>query len=195
MEKLPSKDIERMMTFINHEADEKIREMRIKAIQEYNTEKARIIKEETAKAENEFVLRQKEIEKKRVMAENSLINSYKQEYLKEKAGILNEIYREVLEQCSKKPLSPSLIAQCVEKIDGDFIVYCSERDMETVRRLYKDVEVRRMVDGGMGGVMLCSVDHDTIVDNSFASRVETVKETFEAGIGRVIFSGLVEENK
>ena len=57
MEKVPRKDIDRMMAFINHEADEKIKEMKIKAIQEYNAEKARIIKEETMKEENEFMIR------------------------------------------------------------------------------------------------------------------------------------------
>lgn len=57
MDRVPSKDIERMMAFINHEADEKIKEMKIKATQEYNTEKARIIKEETFRIENGFLMK------------------------------------------------------------------------------------------------------------------------------------------
>lgn len=187
MDKVPSKDIERMMTFINHEADEKIKEMRIKATQEYNTEKARIIKEETARIENKFVARQKEIEKRRVMSENSLINTYRQKYLEEKVRILEEIYEEVLNICSKKPLSSFLISQCVKKIDGEFIAYCNKKDRKVVEEECKDIDIREMVAAGVGGVILCSRDYSTVVDNSFASRLEAVKSTFETEINKVIF--------
>ncbi|AFM98256.1 ATP synthase subunit E [Encephalitozoon hellem] len=188
MDRVPSKDIERMMAFINHEADEKIKEMKIKATQEYNAEKARIIKEETSRIENGFVMKQKEIEKKRVMAENSLANTYKQKYLGERVKILNEIYKEVLEICSKEPLSPLLIAQCAEKIsEEEFIVYCNKKDKKVVEKECKNVEIREMVPEGVGGVLLCSKDYSTIVDNSFASRLETIKSTFEAEINKIIF--------
>lgn len=176
-----------MITFINHEADEKIKEMRIKAIQEYNTEKARIVKEETIKAENSFILKQKDIENKRIMAENSLMNAYRQKYLQRKVEILDDIYQEALDMCSRKPLDSSLVSQCIEKIDGKFIIYCNEKDRKTVEGQCNDAEIRNMVDGGVGGVILCSKDYSTIVDNSFASRMEIVKETFEAEISKIIF--------
>lgn len=187
MEKLPSKDIERMMTFINHEADEKIKEMHIKAIQEYNTEKARIIKEETVKAENSFVLKQKEIEKRRVMAENSLANVYKLKYLGEKVRILDSIYQEALDICAGQPLNPSLVAQCVSKVDGEFFVYCRQKDRSVVEGLYSDAEIRDLADEGIGGVVLCSKDCTTVVDNSFVSRMKTAKDSFEAEINKIIF--------
>lgn len=41
--------------------------------------------------------------KKRIMTENSLMNTYKQRYLEEKVKILGEIYEEALKICSKKP--------------------------------------------------------------------------------------------
>ncbi|ADM11488.1 vacuolar ATP synthase subunit E [Encephalitozoon intestinalis ATCC 50506] len=187
MDRVPSKDIERMMTFINHEADEKIREMKIKATQEYNAEKARIIKEETTRIENEFLLKQKEIEKKKVMAENSLINMYNQKYLEEKVKILDEIYGETLKICSSRPLNPSLIAECARKIDGEFIVYCNKKDRKVVEKECKNSEIREMVPEGVGGVLLCSKDYTTIVDNSFASRLQTIRDEFEAEVNKIIF--------
>ncbi|KMV66094.1 vacuolar ATP synthase subunit E-like protein [Encephalitozoon cuniculi EcunIII-L] len=188
MDRVPSKDIERMIAFINHEADEKIKEMKIRATQEYNAEKARIIKEETSRIENGFLMKQKEIEKKRLMAESSLANTYKQKYLEEKVRILDEIYNEVLRVCSKKPLNLSLMAQCIEKMDGkEFIVYCNKKDKKVVEKEHKSAEVREMVPAGVGGVLLCSKDYSTIVDNSFASRLETIRGTFEAEINKAIF--------
>lgn len=187
MEKLPSKDIERMMTFINHEAEEKIKEMRIKAIQEYNTEKARIVKEETMKAENSFVQRQKEIERRRIMVENSLMNAYKQKYLKEKVKILDEIYEESLSMCSRKPLNISLVEQCVNNVDGEFVIYCNKKDKKAVQKHYKDVEIRDMIKEGVGGAIVCLVDHNTVVDNSYMTRMKTIKDMFEARISKIIF--------
>lgn len=121
------------------------------------------------------------------MAENSLINTYKQRYLEEKVKILDEIYNETLSICSKEPLNPSLIAQCAEKINEEFVVYCNKKDKKVVLSEYKNAEVREMVPGGVGGVLLCSKDCSTIVDNSFASRLETVKSAFEAEINKIIF--------
>ncbi|EOB13776.1 vacuolar ATP synthase subunit E [Nosema bombycis CQ1] len=69
MDKLPNKDIERMITFINHEVEEKLKEMEIKGIQEYNSEKARLIKEHTDKIEDQFINRQKEIESRKFRTE------------------------------------------------------------------------------------------------------------------------------
>ncbi|KAM0672454.1 putative subunit E of vacuolar ATP synthase [Ordospora colligata] len=187
MEKVPSKDIDRMMAFINHEADEKIKEMKIKAIQEYNAEKARIIKEETMKEENEFMMKQREIESKRVMTESSLENLYRQKYLQEKVKILKNIYRDVLKECLAKPLNALLIDECMKKMEDDFIVYCNNKDVEIVKNHCKDAEIREMVSAGTGGIILCSKDYKSIVDNSFTSRLETIKNMFEADINKVIF--------
>ncbi|KAH9412318.1 putative ATP synthase [Ordospora pajunii] len=187
MEKVPSKDIERMMAFINHEADEKIKEMKIKAIQEYNAEKARIIKEETMKEENEFMMKQREIENKRVMTESSLENVYRQKYLQEKVRILDNIYKIVLKVCSAEPLNELLIDECMKKMEDDFIVYCSKKDVEVVKKHCRDAEIREMVSAGIGGIILCSKDYKSIVDNSFASRLETIKSMFEAEINKAIF--------
>jgi V-type H+-transporting ATPase subunit E len=187
MSYLPSKDVERMIAFINHEADEKIKEMKIKSIQEYNTEKARVIRSETMKEEEEFVLRQKKIEMRRIMAENSLVNSYRLKYLEEKAAILDGICEEVSRRCGAVPLDASLVRECIDRLDGDYIVYTLGRDRGVVERELEGAELREMDGAGLGGIILCSKDHRTVVDNSYLSRIQAIRKSFASEISKGIF--------
>ncbi|EEQ81985.1 hypothetical protein NCER_101379 [Vairimorpha ceranae BRL01] len=84
MEKLPNKDIERMITFIKHEAEEKVKEIEIKAIQEYNIEKARLVKQEVDTVEKDFKNKQKNLEIRKLCEESNIINKYKLQYTKPK---------------------------------------------------------------------------------------------------------------
>jgi V-type H+-transporting ATPase subunit E len=187
MSDLPSKDVERMVAFINHEADEKIKEMKIKSIQEYNTEKASIIRRETMREEEEFILGQKKAEMRRVMAENTLVNAYKLKYLEEKAAILDEICEEVSKRCRDASLKEALIKECTSKLDGEFIVYVSNRDREAVEKMLKNAELREMDAAGLGGIILCSKDRSTVVDNSYVSRIQAVRSTFVSEINKEVF--------
>lgn len=62
-----SKEMKKMVTFILQEASEKAKEIRIKADEEFNIEKAKLVRQETTAIENNFSKRLGMAEVKRKM--------------------------------------------------------------------------------------------------------------------------------
>lgn len=62
-----SKEMKKMVTFIMQEASEKSKEIRIKADEEFNIEKAKLVRQETISIENNFTKRLGQTEVKRKM--------------------------------------------------------------------------------------------------------------------------------
>ena len=67
-----SKEMKKMVTFIMQEASEKAKELRIKADEEFNVEKAKLVLQETTSIEANFSKRLCQAEVKRKMYKNSL---------------------------------------------------------------------------------------------------------------------------
>lgn len=62
-----SKEMKKMVTFIMQEASEKAKEIRIKADEEFNIEKAKLVRQETTSIEANFEKRLSQAEVKRKM--------------------------------------------------------------------------------------------------------------------------------
>ena len=62
-----SKEMKKMVTFILQEASEKAKEIRIKADEEFNIEKAKLVRQETAAIETNFSKRLGQADVKRKM--------------------------------------------------------------------------------------------------------------------------------
>lgn len=62
-----SKEMKKMVTFIMQEASEKAKEIRIKADEEFNIEKAKLVRQETSSIEANFAKRLGQAEVKRKM--------------------------------------------------------------------------------------------------------------------------------
>ncbi|WUR03457.1 V-type proton ATPase subunit E 1 (VMA4) [Vairimorpha necatrix] len=187
MEKLPNKDIERMITFIKHEAEEKVKEIEIRSIQEYNTEKALIITQELDKMEKDLFYNQKQEEIRKFKEESNIINKYNLEYVKKKNEIINEIFSLLEEKIKEEKLTEELIKETVSKIGGEYFVLCKEEDKKIVRKMLGNVEIKK-VEEFLGGIILVSKDSKTVIDNSYKSRIESIKKYHSSEIIRNIFS-------
>ena len=62
-----SKEMKKMVTFIMQEASEKAKEIKIKADEEFNIEKAKLVRQETTSIEMNFAKRLSQAEVKRKM--------------------------------------------------------------------------------------------------------------------------------
>lgn len=62
-----SKEMKKMVAFIMQEAEEKCRELRIRADEEFNIEKAKLVRQETETIEQQFQKKLKQAEVKRKM--------------------------------------------------------------------------------------------------------------------------------
>lgn len=77
-----SKEMRKMIAFIAQEASEKAREIEIKADEEFNIEKAKIVRKETAVIEDSFAKRIKHASIKRKITLSNMINSSRVKVLK-----------------------------------------------------------------------------------------------------------------
>ncbi|KAF5140886.1 v-type proton atpase subunit e [Vairimorpha ceranae] len=189
MEKLPNKDIERMITFIKHEAEEKVKEIEIKAIQEYNIEKARLVKQEVDTVEKDFKNKQKNLEIRKLCEESNIINKYKLQYTNQKNNILTEIFNDLEKQSSSEKLTEDLLQEAVNKINSkDFTVMCLERDKKVVRKVLGNVEIKELPVFALGGVIIVSRDKKLVIDNSYKSRIESIKKYYCNELNNFIFS-------
>lgn len=63
----PGKELKKMVAFIMQEATEKSREIHVKADEEFNIEKAKLVYQETAAIEQQFERKLKQAETRRKM--------------------------------------------------------------------------------------------------------------------------------
>lgn len=77
-----SKEMRKMIAFIAQEASEKAREIEIKADEEFNIEKAKIVRKETTVIEENFAKRIKHASIKRKITLSNMINSSRVKVLK-----------------------------------------------------------------------------------------------------------------
>ncbi|KAF9764652.1 V-type proton ATPase subunit E [Nosema granulosis] len=190
MEKLPNKDIERMITFINHEVEEKIKEIEIKGIQEYNSEKAKLIKEQTNKIEDEFISKQQEIECKKFRIESNIISKYRQMYIEKKNEILRSIFKKVEEKVKQENLTQKFIKSTLSKVklsEKEYYAYCKSQDKKLLKNVVS-VEVKEMDEKALGGIIIVSKDGKTIIDNSYLTRIEVIKDLYVSDINNILFN-------
>lgn len=190
MEKLPNKDIERMITFINHEVEEKIKEIEIKGIQEYNSEKAKLIKEQTEKIEDDFITNQRDLECKKFRVESSIISKYRQMYIEKKNEILQKVLRKVEAKVKEEEITSKFIENTLAKVKlhkNDYYVLCQGRDKKIVKSKL-NVEIKELDDKALGGMIIVSKDGKTIIDNSYTTRMEIIKDMYVSDISNIMFN-------
>lgn len=69
------KELRKMVAFIMQEASEKSREVHVKADEEFNIEKAKLVRQETTSIEQQFERKIKQAEVKRKMYVSSILSS------------------------------------------------------------------------------------------------------------------------
>ncbi len=62
-----SKEMKKMVTFILQEANEKAKEIRIKADEEFNIEKAKLVRQETTSIESNYIRKLNQVDVKKKM--------------------------------------------------------------------------------------------------------------------------------
>lgn len=62
-----SKEMKKMVTFILQEANEKAKEIRIKADEEFNIEKAKLVRQETTSIESNYIKKLNQVDVKKKM--------------------------------------------------------------------------------------------------------------------------------
>lgn len=165
-------NIDKMTEFIKHEASQKIKELTIKSEEEYNTEKAKIVKQETEKIEKDYLKKLKEEEIRFTCKISEIKNKYSMAYLNFKDQLINEILEEVKIKLKTQKTTKEMVDEAIEKFDEDVIVYCN--DTELVKR--KNLKVKPLDDSFIGGIIVENLSGNIRCDNSFLERMVVFKE-------------------
>lgn len=168
-------NIEKMTTFIFHEAKEKADEIRIKAHEEYNIEKAKIVKQETDKLELVHSHRIKDAEIRFKRQVGLLKAKSKMEYMEKKIGIVNDLFAEVTKRLMTIETGEDLFIQALETLQcEEVIIYCNDKvrlgNINNIR-----YEVKPLDKKYCGGVIIETCDGKTRCDNSYRARIDVFR--------------------
>lgn len=177
-------DVDRMISFIYHESKETKNELNIKANEEYNTEKNRIISEETERIRKKYEIEEKRLHNMKVLELTKIKRLQSFIYLKEKEAIINRLFDKVKEELRYMSLSEDLVKECAHIPDP--IIFCKDSDRDVVKRHLKG-EFKRLNDDFLGGIIVCSRDGKDISDNSFLSRMDMARERYMKFIASHLF--------
>lgn len=126
-----NQEMRKMVAFIMQEAAEKAREIQLKADEEFNIEKAKLVRQETAAIEAQYERRLKQAQVRRKIGQSAQINKTRLQVLQAREGVLETILERTRER--------------IGAVTGDGVVY---RDL-LVRLLLQ--AFLRLMSGGGGG--------------------------------------------
>eukprot|EP00033_Pygsuia_biforma_P000396 GCRY01000473.1.p1 GENE.GCRY01000473.1~~GCRY01000473.1.p1 ORF type:complete len:220 (+),score=49.85 GCRY01000473.1:159-818(+) len=134
--------IKQMVSFIKQEAHEKADEVMVKAEEEFNIEKTRIVQDSSSKLQEEFELKKKEIENRKRITHSLAVKDSRLKILEEEERLLRKVFKEtskqlqtVSESAEYDELLVGLIVQGLEKIDEKEIeIQCRECDKAKVEK-------------------------------------------------------------
>lgn len=178
-------ELQRMIDFINYEAKEKINELKIKGIEEYNTEKAKHLHHLQTEMHKLAEIKRNELESKYQTKITMIRNKHKLHYLTEKENVLKILLERVKERLKMSRLNKNLIPE----FDNP-IFYVNEKDKEFIKKNYPNSIIKKLQDEYIGGVILTNKDKSVVVDNSYLTRLRTLKEKHISIISNMIFNKL-----
>ncbi|PJF19521.1 ATPase, V1/A1 complex, subunit E domain-containing protein [Paramicrosporidium saccamoebae] len=180
-----------MVAFIMQEAAEKSREIHVKADEEFNIEKAKLVHQETATIEAQFARKLRQAEVKRRIARLQVLQARDQ--------VLDEVFEETKKHLKDAASGPSyqklldeIVLQCLFRLASDKVtVMCRQQDealvekaiMNATKEYSKATGTRCAVSMDSqhlgdcaGGVIATSLGGKVKCDNTLETRLE---QTFE----------------
>ncbi|AQZ13403.1 VMA4 (YOR332W) [Zygosaccharomyces parabailii] len=195
-------ELNKMQAFIRKEAEEKAREIQLKADQEYEIEKTGLVRNETSNIDANFEDKMKKASLKQQITKSTVANKMRLKVLGAREECLGEIFDKALEDLKAigkkekdyKPILKALIVEAMLKLlEPQVIVNVSQKDqklakslVDTVVKEYKekagkDVKVTISDDflgkDVAGGAIVTNSDGKIVVDNTLEERLKMLSES------------------
>jgi V-type H+-transporting ATPase subunit E len=206
-------EMKKMIEFIRQEAFEKSREIQVKADEEFNIEKGKLVRQEALNVEAIFDRKIKQAEVQRRIATSNHINKSRLKVLQAREEMLEQLYtdsREQLQQISKdKAKYAELLRDLVLQgfyslMEPEVVVTCRAEDNDKVAKAIDDAakiyntevgsNVKATVDTSnplpascSGGVVLATQAGKIKVDNTLEARLAILEEQMLPQIRVLLF--------
>ncbi|KAJ2999707.1 V-ATPase V1 sector subunit E, partial [Thoreauomyces humboldtii] len=190
------------VAFIKQEALEKARELKVKADEEFNIEKAKIVRQETVAIEAFYQKKHKQAEVQRKIAQSNHINKCRLKVLQARQQVLSELLGEAKSQLvnisgdrSKYEglLKDLLLQGFYQLMEKEVKVNCRAKDVDAVRKAVEQAnevygkefgykvnavidEANPLPEAGAGGVVVGAHEGRIRVSNTMESRLDLLSE-------------------
>lgn len=191
--------IQQMVSFIHQEAEDKAREIRAKAEEDFTIRKLSAVEAAREKIRAEYERRTKQIEVNRKIAQSTEMNAARLEVLKARDSVLRDTYEEAEKKLAEvSKMDPAAYAKLLEQLvlqglitlqDSEVTVRCRAADKDIVHNAIPSVSEEYVAktnapvtvtvdsstflsDSCVGGIVLLSQGGSILVDNTFESRLE-----------------------
>ncbi|KAJ1731934.1 V-ATPase V1 sector subunit E [Coemansia biformis] len=189
-------EMNKMVAFIRQEAMEKAREIKVKADEEFNIEKAKIVRQESINVEEQFRRKVKQAEVRQRILTSTLINKSRLELLRERQEMLDSVFAEAQTELARVPDNKDeyrklLVGLCVQaleqlndakvkvrgrKADADLVRAAVAEAAEiytkrTGRAVDASVADDPLPDSVLGGVRVSALGDRITVDNTLLARL------------------------
>lgn len=194
-------ELNKMQAFIKKEAEEKAKEIQLKADQEYEIEKTSIVRNEISSIDATMEDKTKKATLKQQIVKSTIANKMRLKVLSTREQVLDDIFDSAKEELKKisskekeyKPILHSLILEGLLKLlEPSVIIRCREKDTSVVKSLadavakeYKeksgrDVTIalsdKRLNKDIAGGVILSDSSDKIEIDNTLEERLKLLSE-------------------
>ncbi|EKX35382.1 vacuolar ATP synthase subunit [Guillardia theta CCMP2712] len=143
-----NKAITQMVSFIKQEAQEKAQEINIKAEEEFNIEKLRLVEEQKVKVKAEFDRKLKQVEIQKRIAFSNEVNASRLRVLTSRDEVVNQVKTVVMNELNKlgdasapgyKEMCQKLVLQGLYQLmEPAVVVRCRKSDQGVVQGVLKD---------------------------------------------------------
>lgn len=194
-------ELNKMQAFIKKEAEEKAKEIQLKADQEYEIEKTGIVRNETSNIDSNFEDKLKKASLKQQITKSTIANKMRLKVLSAREENLDKIFDNAKEELQKlakkekqyKPVLQALIVEAALRLLEDkVIVQVLERDQKLAKSLIDDVtkdykeiankDVTIVISDKFlnkdtaGGVVITNENGKIKVDNTLEERLKLLSE-------------------
>lgn len=187
MDTFEKHDVDRMINFIYHEAQEKVNEIKIRSNEDYNVEKARMISVWTARLEEEYEEKKKALINKRTSEIEKIRKIRKLAMMTEKQTIIKNIFTQVEKALAASQLNETVLSECAPAKFKNGVLFCKAEDKEIARKLFTG-EIRVLEDVFLGGVIVASKCGKDICDNTYLTRMDVIRERNMKDIANYLFN-------
>ncbi|GBB90403.1 hypothetical protein RclHR1_17350005 [Rhizophagus clarus] len=206
-------EMKKMVAFINQEAIEKAREIKVKADEEFNIEKAKLVRQESNNIDAAFQRKIKQAEIQKKIAQSNMINKTRLKILQVRQQLLEEVFNETVSQLYKasqdkvkyRDLLKNLILQGLYQLMDDQVkaivrkndIELANSAIEAATKSYKETTKRdvnveldkenNLPDDSAGGVILTSHFGRIRVNNTLEERLTLAQEELLPEIRVLLF--------
>lgn len=205
-------EMKKMVAFIKQEALEKAREIKVKADEEFNIEKAKIVRQESLNVEAVFERKMKQAEVQKKIAQSNHVNKARLRVLQERQQLVDVLFEETRHRIHDIANDEDKYSELIEALilqgtftlmEANVTVRCREADVdmanfaaERVAQKYEEI-MRENISinvsddylpaSSAGGVILSGLEGKIVVDNTLEARLNIVKEQMLPQVRAILF--------